>query len=176
MRWLVASLSLTALACSSNTTTAVSGGDSRVPPAPSVTPANYINGCGQPDGGPPEGDGITFTSLYNDYFGPSGAAACRGTGACHGDPSQPGFMASGGYQCPDPGDAGAAAAKQTCYNAMVNVSKIAVPNDPTGGELLSIIRKQSGGGRMPRTPCTYSFSQKGVKRITDWINSGAQNN
>ncbi len=47
------------------------------------------------------GTGTTFTDLYRDFFGPTGAAKCAGNGTCHGTPDQAGASASGGYVCPD---------------------------------------------------------------------------
>jgi hypothetical protein len=53
------------------------------------------------EAGPGQGTGTAFSDLYRDFFGPKGAAKCSGNGSCHGGPTQPGALASGGYVCPD---------------------------------------------------------------------------
>jgi hypothetical protein len=42
-----------------------------------------------------DGGGTTWTSLYADFFGPSGKASCSAQTSCHGDPTQSGTQVSG---------------------------------------------------------------------------------
>jgi hypothetical protein len=175
------------------------------------------------------GTGTTFTDLYNDFFGPmskafpnaKGQAGCAGIGQCHGDPTQPGAMATGGYVCPsadfnvggsdggveggadggaeggaeggadggveggaeggaDSGvGGGALSIKEVCRTTMMKT--ILTCGQPFDNSYMkSVIRKQThkpdDENNMPRTPYTYTFSDKGVARIAAWVESGCPDN
>jgi hypothetical protein len=115
------------------------------------------------------GDGHAFSDLYRDYFGPTGAASCAGTGVCHGAASQPGAQASGYVCAPD---------ANGCYQGMVSAQLIDPTHTSTPPEdtfLWGTIRKCTGGGAMPKQPASYMFSAASLARIHDWLAAGAPN-
>jgi hypothetical protein len=156
------------------------------------------------DAGPGAGTGTTFTDLYRDFFGPSGAAKCAGNGACHGAADQPGAMASGGYICPDvmpTADAGASAdggkeggagnganpAKAQCRDTMMKVIIVDPPFSGTStcgkpfakAYMHNVIRKATHApddeNNMPKSP-VYTFSDESVARIDAWVQAGCPDN
>jgi len=171
-----------------------SGGD---PTFEAGTPATVT------EGGPGGGTGTTWTDLYRDFFGPTGAAKCAGNAMCHGAADQPGAKATGGYVCPDvmavvdagssdAGDAGgnpnAATAKKQCRDTMTSVIIVDPPFSgmSTCGQpfakayMHNVIRKATHDpadeNNMPRSPYTYVFSDADVKRIDTWVQAGCPDN
>ncbi len=155
------------------------------------------------EAGPGGGTGITFTDLYRDFFGPTGAAKCAGNGMCHGAADQPGAMASGGYICPDAmgtvdagaadaGDAGSGGganpAKAQCRATMMKVILVDPPFSTTSvcgqpfakAYMHNVIRKATHAAddenNMPRTPFTFVFSDEAVARIDGWVQAGCPDN
>ncbi len=145
-----------AIACDASGT--VSGGeplfDAATPPASTST----VEG----DAGP----NPTWAGIYADFFAPTGKGSCAGDGTCHGAANEPGAVASN-FVC--------GADKNACFESMTGASGLVDatnPAPPSGLE--SIIRKASGGGRMPLRS-TVSFSIDDVARIRAWIKNGAKN-
>jgi hypothetical protein len=158
-------ITLAFLAACTNATSTEEGGDPRYDAAPTPAPEG--------DGGNTTTDaGHAWSDLYRDYFGPTGAASCAGTsGQCHGDTSSLGYQASD-YVCP-----GSASA---CYAGITSPQAGLVPvndttGDPTLTSLYATLRKEGGGGEMPKEPASFSFTPSDMKRITDWIQAGAPN-
>jgi hypothetical protein len=118
------------------------------------------------------GTGDTWTSLYADYFGPTGKASCAGTGVCHGDTTQAGYLGSN-YDC------GHTAAD--CYTGITSAAAGIVTagqpvSDPTTTGLYVVLRKCSGGvGSMPKAPADVAFTTGDMARIGAWIQAGAPN-
>lgn len=114
-------------------------------------------------------DNFTWTSLYNSYFANAAPASCSKTvGACHGDPSASGALASD-YVCSD---------QETCFSTMTEASGLvdsADINNPSGALIFTIIRQPGGIGSMPRNS-TFTFQAADIARIKGWISNGALNN
>ncbi len=168
----------------------------------------FEGGAAAPTGeaGPGGGTGTTFTDLYRDFFGPTGAAKCAGNGMCHGAADQAGAVATGGYICPDvmsmgdagtggdAGDAGDAGggganpAKALCRSTMMKVILVDPPFSTTStcgqpfakAYMHNVIRKVTHAAddenNMPRTPFTYTFSDEAVARIDAWVMAGCPDN
>jgi len=123
------------------------------------------------------GAATTWTSLFNDYFGPSGAGSCsKEAGNCHGGLQEPGATASGGYVC--------AADKDACLASLLSSSTLLVqiPHDtskPDDSGLVQELRRQRADGSvvglMPKRPVCV-FTAAAITRIDTWISAGAQNN
>ena len=122
--------------------------------------------------------GVTWNSLYRDYFGTSGRATCSKQGYCHGSTSENGYMSSG-YLCPG-GDASA-----ECYMGITSAgAALITPDASLAHDFLSIELCQtdaSVGGSMPTggslaNQCAYIFTPTDLQRIADWIAAGAQDN
>jgi hypothetical protein len=117
--------------------------------------------------------GTTWSSLYRDYFGPSGVASCAGNGACHGGTSQPGYQTSG-FLCP------AGDASQGCYASMTSVgdggADLVEPGVSFASDELSQVLCQSDGTGIMPLYCTYYFTTVDIERIGDWVNAGAKDN
>jgi hypothetical protein len=113
------------------------------------------------------GDGSTFSDLYRDFFGPTGRASCSANTICH-VPGGTGAQTSGGYMCvPD---------QASCWSSMTSTI---VPDggsaSPEQTTLYKVLRKAPptpGSGPMPRNS-SFAFCPADLKRITDWIASGA---
>jgi hypothetical protein len=173
----------------------VNGGD---PLFDASVPASGEGGV-DPDQG--LGTGTTFTDLYDDFFGPmskafpnaQGQAGCAGIGACHGDPTQPGAIASGGYVCPAPdkdagavagggdaGDGGTLSIKEICRATMIKSGIVTCGQPFDMSYVKHVIRKINHApddeNNMPRDPYTYAFSDKGVARFGAWVESGCPDN
>lgn len=118
--------------------------------------------------------GVTWHSLYADYFGPSGVASCsRGT-ICHGSTSEDGYKGSHHFLCP--GDASA-----ECYERITSTGdggvNVITPGASFSEDDLSEVLCQMHGtiGSMP-LGCVYDFTPTDVERISAWIAGGAKNN
>lgn len=114
------------------------------------------------------GSGATFTDLYRDLLGPSGAATCTKAGSCHGGASESGTRASG-YIC--------GADKAECRSTLLS-SGLLVPGekDFTKSKLYAVLRKDAGGsvrGNMPKSPTDYVFTAAELDRIGQWVATGA---
>jgi hypothetical protein len=142
------------------------GGFDRFDASPALLPVSTGN-----DGG------ITFTSLYADFFGPKGNANCaKNPGKCHGGPSEPGTQSSNGFMCvPD---------QDGCYKGLIG-GGLVVPgsDDPSAGpnaltHHLRHVDPSTGlqSGDMPLAPSGRVFSPAELQRVIDWIDAGAQNN
>ena len=115
------------------------------------------------------GEGSTFADLYRDFFGPTGGASCSAQSICH-VPGGTGEQTSGGYVCvPD---------QASCWASMT--STIVPEGGSASPELTTLykaLRKAQptpGSGPMPRNS-SFAFCPDDLKRITDWISSGAAN-
>jgi hypothetical protein len=149
----------------------------------------------QPDSGP----GTTWTSLYDDFFGPSGQASCASQGVCHGSASEPGAQTSG-FVCGaskdecwagmtqgiNP-DAGGIFCPIVCLGTCPQDTQPCAITDPTKQPLYQDIHKSTSGG-LNNMPCggnlqtclaasaAYTFTADDLARITTWIQQGAQDN
>jgi hypothetical protein len=107
------------------------------------------------------GSGVTWTSIYNSVFGPSGTSTCAGSG-CHSS-SQSGFTCG--------------SSKTTCYNGFVNSGLITpganAPSsalvDPNQSPLCGVL-----GGNMPIGHSCVTSAQ--ITTIKSWLAAGAANN
>jgi hypothetical protein len=117
--------------------------------------------------------GTTWTSLYRDYFGPSGVASCAGDGACHGGTTQQGYEYSG-FLCP-PGDTSAA-----CWGGITSRGDggayLILPDASFATDKLSqVLCQTTGVGSMPLF-CSYDFTPVDIQRVAGWVNAGALDN
>jgi hypothetical protein len=134
------------------------------------------------DGGtcvPSSATNATWTSLYADFFGPTGIAQCgdtqragnAGTSSCHHDGTGSGAIASG-FICGD--------TQESCWqgitspNAVFVSTRVVVPCSPGESYVMQVLR-QDGGGIMPFYPESVVFSDDDMNRIRTWIAAGAQN-
>jgi len=114
--------------------------------------------------------GVTWSSLYRDYFGNPQTASCAGDGNCHGSTSQPGYQVSG-FLCPADASVG-------CYMGITRGGDggpdlIAPDASFTTDNLSSILCQDEGEiGSMP-LGCSYIFTRVDLERIADWIEAGA---
>lgn len=152
-------------------------------PMSTSTDAEAVDGSQSPPApqGPP-----TWTALYADYFGPSGVASCTSLTSCHDNPAAEGTSYSG-FLC--------GTTKDSCYQgmtgtnckngAMVPCPLVTSTGDPTMTGLYTWLNKidptGTRSGSMPLNGKTitakgYVFTQSDLKRITDWISQGAQEN
>lgn len=135
--------------------------------------ASDVDAAGWPEEQLDAGSGTTWTDLYRDFFGPTGAASCSSANTCHGDPSAVGTTKSAGYLCAD---------KDGCRESMLSDSTLLIqPRDvaaPADSTLVRILwhRKADGSltGSMPKTP-RYVFSRASLERVQTWIANGAPN-
>ena len=152
-----------------------------------------------------EGGAATWTSLYADYFGPSGQASCTAQPSCHGTASQLGSQTSG-FVCGatkescwegmtmgiNPVDAGGVFCPIVCIGGDAGVgcpqnTAFACPTDPTQQSLYADLHKAQSSG-LNNMPCggnlmeclasgsTYTFTSSDLARISTWIQQGAQDN
>jgi hypothetical protein len=165
----VVSLGAFAGACT-NAASTEEGGGLRFDPTVSAS-EDGGDACGSADFDANEG--TNWTSLYNDFFGPSGVASCAGTvGQCHGEASGLGAQASN-YVC--------AGGVTGCYQGITNsAAGLVTVGDTTDSPLTSTLyltlRKACGGGTMPKQPANFFFSAADMQRIADWIGAGAPDN
>jgi hypothetical protein len=131
----------------------------------------------------------TFTSLYANYFGPSGQATCTAQASCHGTAAASGAMTSG-FVCGQ--------TKESCWQGMTMgipadaggvFPPIAPPNagDPTQTQLYGGLHKSKASG-LNNMPCggnlvtcpssgsTYTFTPDDLSCISTWLQQGAQDN
>jgi hypothetical protein len=152
------------LACTATPTE--EGGTSRFDAAPETVADDGGSVCTEDTDA---GSSDTWTSLYQDYFGPTGKASCAGTGVCHGDTSQAGYQGSG-YVCPP-------TAAQCYAGITATAAGLVTPgppvSDPTTAGLYGVLRKCAGGGSMPKEPATVFFTAGDMARIGAWIQAGA---
>jgi hypothetical protein len=140
-------------ACAEASTDQPDGGVLKVdgtppPPPPAPTSSARID----------SGTGTTFTDLYRDLFGPTGAASCSGSGgSCHGTPAPPGGFACG----PNKSD------------CRTSVAALARGADFKSSALFAILRKSNGDGRMPKSSA-YAFDGTTMDRIGAWVAAGAK--
>ncbi|AKU95388.1 hypothetical protein AKJ09_02052 [Labilithrix luteola] len=135
--------------------------------------ASDIDAASWPEEQVDAGSGTTWTDLYRDFFGPTGAASCSSSGTCHGDPAAAGTTKSAGYLCAD---------KDGCRQSMLSDTTALIQtrdfSAPEGSTLVRILwqRKTNGTltGSMPKTP-RYVFSRASLERIQTWIGNGAPN-
>lgn len=129
------------------------------------------------------GSGITWSDLYRDYFGPTGAASCAGNGACHGAVGKPGYLASD-YLCSDKDQCWASLRDKdpvpTNNSGLIKDSDLAAPDASQllARELRHDEKQPDGStkrvGSMPKTP-QYKFTETGYGRIRDWMKAGGNN-
>jgi hypothetical protein len=123
--------------------------------------------------------GITWSSLYRDYFGPTGRASCAGTGSCHGTSSGQGAEVSS-FLCPS-GDGGVKACWASMTSRGANGADLLTPDASFSASSLDSVLCQQGGGFMPAGGtlaggCAYIFSPTDLDRLEDWFNAGALEN
>lgn len=134
----------------------VTGGTSRG--STSAAPSDAGESGGGIDGA------STWPALYADYFGPMGAASCAGTSNCHGDPTRAGAIRSN-FIC--------GSSEENCYNSLIQSGLV-----PAGGSSepdqvnLRFTLRTATGGTMPKNS-RFTFSGGDLRRIDDWIRSGA---
>jgi len=108
-----------------------------------------------------------WSSIYEDYFAPAGAASCGGDdSSCHSTAEDPGTVVSS-LLCTGPDD---------CYETMTGASKLALPSDaadPSASKLFRYLRTPSGKGRMP-LGSKFEFQDGDIARIQEWIAKGAR--
>jgi hypothetical protein len=157
--------SLTLLCACTNAPGAEEGGNPRFDAAAPVATVNGAVCVPEEDAG-----SSAWSSLYADYFGPTGVASCAGSaGQCHGDANGLGAQASS-YVC--------AGGVSGCYQGITSTAADLVTvgdtkGDPTATALYLTLRKTCGGGVMPLEPASFHFSATDMKRIADWIRAGA---
>ncbi len=110
----------------------------------------------------------TWSTIYADYFAPTGAASCGGDDAgCHSSAKDPGAVVSN-LVCTGPED---------CYATMTGASKLALPGDaarPADAKLFRYLRTPGGTGKMP-LKSSFMFQDGDIARIQDWIANGSRN-
>jgi hypothetical protein len=109
----------------------------------------------------------TWASLYDGYFGPSGAASCTGGSTCHSSAGQTGVTASN-FICPD---------KDGCYASLMGASHLVRMQDAMDAgatPFLGKLRQVSGTGKMPSNS-SFVFQPQDIDVIKAWITKGAKN-
>jgi hypothetical protein len=109
----------------------------------------------------------TWSSIYEIYFGPSGAAACSTGANCHAAADQSGVIASN-FLCAD---------KASCYQSLTGASNLVGTQDisnPSAARLLRDLRQSGGPGTMP-LQSTFVFAPQDIDVIKTWIGQGAKN-
>jgi hypothetical protein len=108
-----------------------------------------------------------WSSIYEGYFGPSGAASCTGGASCHSTLDTSGGVASN-FTC---------ASKDDCYASLTGLSHLVRsqdPSDPTSTPLLAKLRTTTGSGRMPSSS-DFVFQPEDIDVLVAWISKGAKN-
>jgi hypothetical protein len=164
----------------------VTGGDPRFlasSPAPQPRDAGDVDG---------EGGGCvplasmdapaTFTTLYNDYFGPSptAKASCSYVkNGCHATTGEPGGNATN-YAC-------SPTSKDDCYASLTSANAknesgipLVVAGDPNASYLPRVLRQANEPFnptllRMPLQPDTVAMCPSDIERVKAWIANGAKN-
>jgi hypothetical protein len=136
--------------------------------------------------------GTTWTSLYADFFGPTGQASCSlsSQSSCHGTASDTGAQVSG-FVC--------GSTQDQCWQGMTMglaadaggglFSPILPPDggDPSHSQLWASIHKSTSTGGLENMPCgdptvclsasaTYTFTDSDLACISTWAQQGAPNN
>jgi hypothetical protein len=144
--------------------------------------------------------GVTWTSLYGDFFGPTGQASCTSQSVCHGAANQAGAEVSGFVCGPTKeacwqgmtqgiaADAGGFFCPIVCVGTCTQTGS-ACPSTPADQSLYQDIHKAEGGsGQLNNMPCggntqtcpasgaSYTFTSDDLTRISTWIQQGAQDN
>lgn len=151
--------------------------DASTPPPPDASVEASQDAAVCPPVGAPSGPS-TWTSLYADFFGPTGKASCAGDGFCHGGPTQEGAK-SAFYVCDSKDGCFASMRSKTGVNERdSNLVKDGDVADPKKAALFGVIRLTredcTQSGFMPkRSP--FRFSREDVLRIQAWIAAGANN-
>lgn len=117
--------------------------------------------CGlSPD---PDAGKSTWSDLYANFFGPTGAGNCSLKSGCHAD-----SVGGGAIWICGP-------TKATCWQGMqANVDVC----DPSASKVLFMLRKAtdpSAVGKMPQEPTSVTFSDADLARVRAWIAAGAKN-
>ena len=149
---------LVVAACAQASSDGVAGGDPKFDTTPQAPPVAPV-----PEGGVDAGAGTTFTDLYRDFFGPTGAARCAGgASSCHGAANH-----SGGNILVCGAD------KAECRTG---IAGLAAGGDFKASALFDVLRKSpaSGQNRMPKAPATFTFDEATMNRIADWAAAGAK--
>lgn len=152
-------------------------------------PSTVTGGLGRYDAMPPElppipstcGEGMTWASLYRDYFGPSSKGSCSGaTGDennCHLQSSAAGALASNGYVCGSTSD--------SCFASFKAVLTPAMDLGSTHYDHYfdAVLRQETPPmcppaclSPMPLRPASAIFEKCDLDRIRAWANAGANNN
>jgi hypothetical protein len=122
------------------------------------------------------GEGTTWSSLYKDYFGPTGKGSCSGaTGDennCHLAPTAAGALASNGYTC--------GATKDTCFTSFKDV--LLPPMFGKAHYFEAVLRQETPQmcppaclSPMPLRPPSAVFVACDLDRIRKWADNGAKN-
>jgi hypothetical protein len=134
--------------------------------------------------------GTTWTSLYADFFGPTGQASCSPSGqqSCHGNASQLGAQTSGFVCGPTKDDCLLGMTQGIPPDAGGFFPPILPPDggDPTQSQLYVSIHKGAAGPGLNNMPCgnpptckstsaTYTFTTSDLACITTWAQQGAPN-
>ena len=131
----------------------------------------------------------TWTSLYANFFGPTGQASCgpSSQSSCHGAPTETGATFSG-FVC--------GSTQDECWQGMTvgaaadaGIPPILMPDggDPTMSQLWFSLHKTTGSAVLANMPCgdppacltaqaTYSFTDSDLSCISTWAQQGAPNN
>jgi hypothetical protein len=106
---------------------------------------------------------VTWTSIYDTVFGPSGSSPCAINGSCHTQNDH-------GFAC--------GTTKTSCYNGFVSAGYI---SPGSGASSSSLVDPSSSplcgslGGNMPRSYGTCVTDAQ-VANIQTWLASGAPDN
>jgi hypothetical protein len=167
--WIAAALVAFAVACGSSAEKEPSqGAQSGV--ARAAAPSG--NGSPAPADTMDASTGATWSALYRDFFGPTGAASCAGNGTCHGAPDQSGAEGSNGYVC---------ASQDGCRESMLSlVTGVVQASDaqaPEQSTLVTMLRRRTSSGVVGSMPklSSYVFDSGSIDRIETWIRNGAPN-
>jgi hypothetical protein len=104
---------------------------------------------------------VTWTTLYNTVFGPSGTSHCTGSN-CHTNTQS-------GFKC--------GTSKATCYTGMINSGLVTAGAGASSSSLVDPSTSPlcgSLGGNMPKGGTCISASV--LAEIQSWLASGAPNN
>ncbi len=144
----------------------VKGGEPKFDPTPPAAPEQKI--CPSKDEAD-AGSGATWTDLWRDYFGPTGAASCTDA-SCHGSPSGAGVRF--GMLCVD----------QAGCQESLHAKGVILPSDadaPEESMFYKVLRRCDAQdqtlGTMPQRPSSYTFSPTSLARIATWLRNGAPN-
>jgi hypothetical protein len=109
------------------------------------------------------GTAVTWTTLYNTVFGPSGSSSCVSGGGCH-------TSTQSGFKC--------GTSKSTCYTGMINAGLVTAGASASSSALVSSSQSPlcnvGSFGNMPKGGSCVTASQ--LAQIKSWLASGAPNN